>query len=79
MISGLEREVFEESGLEIEDPVFLSKMENLNFFYCNYNSLEIKLSHEHTDYKFFEKSDLDPNEKFQKIALKAIEQKRRMQ
>ena len=79
LISGLEREVFEESGLEIEDPVFLSKMENLNFFYCNYNSLEIKLSHEHTDYKFFEKSDLDPNEKFQKIALKAIEQKRRMQ
>ena len=79
LISGLKREVLEESGLEIEDPVYLSKIENLNFFYCSYNSLEIKLSHEHTDYKFFEKSELDPNEKFQKIALEALKEKGRQQ
>jgi 8-oxo-dGTP pyrophosphatase MutT (NUDIX family) len=79
LLSGLEREVLEESGLEIEDPVYLKKIENLNFFYCAYNSGEIKLSHEHTDYKFFEKGELDSSEKFQKVALDALEERRRLQ
>jgi len=72
LINGLEREVMEESGIEIRDPVFLKNMENLNFFYCNYDSSEVKISHEHTEYKFFEKDELDPSEKFQMIALEAI-------
>tara|TARA_B100000927_G_scaffold162503_2_gene130920 strand:- start:7032 stop:7436 length:405 start_codon:yes stop_codon:yes gene_type:complete len=75
LIAGLEREVFEESGLKIEDPVFLTKIDNLNFFYCNYDSSEIKLSHEHVDYKFFDKKDLDPSEKFQRVALGALKKR----
>lgn len=73
LISGLTREVLEESGINIVKPEFLTKMENLNFFHCKYSSEPVKISHEHTDYKFFEKQDLKPNEKFQKIALKALE------
>jgi len=73
LVSGLERETSEETGIDINVPDFLTNMDNLNFFLCKYNSQPIKLSHEHVDYKFFEKEDLDPNEKFQKIALKALE------
>ena len=36
----------------------------------------LQISHEHTDFKFFEKKDLDPKEKFQRVALKALEMKR---
>ncbi len=70
---GLARETKEETHLDVENPIFLLKIDNLNFFYAKYNSQKLKLSHEHTDYKFFDKSDLDPKEKFQNIALKALE------
>lgn len=73
ILSGLSREVEEETGISIESPEYLTKIENLDFFYCNYNSQPIKLSHEHTDYKFFKKSELDPEEKFQKVAIMALE------
>ena len=70
---GLAREVKEETQLSIEDPKFLLKIDNLHFFYAKYNTQEIILSHEHTDYKFFDKKKLDSNEKFQKVALRALE------
>lgn len=73
LIEGLRREVLEETQIEISDEIFLKNIENLHFFYANYNSQPINLSDEHTDYKFFEKSELDLNEKFQKIALTALE------
>lgn len=69
---GLSREVLEETGLELRDPVFLSNIDNLHFFYAMYDSQPIKISHEHTDYRFFEKKDLNSNEKFQKKALEAL-------
>ncbi len=69
---GLNREVLEETGLELRKPVFLSNIDNLHFFYAMYDSQPIKISHEHTDYKFFEKKDLNANEKFQKKALEAL-------
>ena len=72
LLKGLEREVLEESGIAIEDPIYLKEMDNLNFFYCNYNSQEVKLSHEHTEFRFLEKSELNPEEKFQKVALGAL-------
>ena len=72
LLKGLEREVLEESGIAIEDPIYLKEMDNLNFFYCNYNSQEVKLSHEHTEFRFLEKSELNPEEKFQKVALEAL-------
>ena len=73
IISGLAREVEEETGLTVAEPKFLSKIDNLNFFYAMYDSQELQLSHEHTEYRFFEKKELDPKEKFQRVALAALE------
>jgi len=70
---GLAREVKEETTLDVRDPTFLLQMDNIHFFYAMYDSQPIELSHEHTDFKFFEESELDPSEKFQKVALKALE------
>ena len=72
IISGLLREVKEETSLEIREPSFLLKIDNLYFFYAKYDSQEIKLSHEHTDYRFFDKDELDSSEKFQRVAIEAI-------
>jgi 8-oxo-dGTP pyrophosphatase MutT (NUDIX family) len=72
MLSGLKREVFEETGLKIREPIFFKSLENLHFFTAFYDSQPVKLSHEHTNFKFFEKNNLDPNEKFQKICLEAL-------
>ncbi|OUV99494.1 MAG: hypothetical protein CBD16_08160 [Betaproteobacteria bacterium TMED156] len=70
---GLAREVKEETQLSVENPKFLLKIDNLHFFYAKYDPQKIALSHEHTDYKFFDKKGLDSKEKFQKVALKALE------
>mgnify|MGYP001254937175 CR=1 FL=1 len=53
--AGLEREVKEETGIPIRDPKFLLQMENLHFFYAPYESSPVVLSHEHVDFKFFDK------------------------
>jgi len=71
--AGLEREVEEETQIQIRNPSFITQIDNLHFFMVKYNSQQISLSHEHTDYKFFEKEELDPGEKFHKVALKALE------
>ena len=71
--SGLSREVREETRLDVRDPVFLLQIDNLNFFYAMYDSQKIQLSHEHVSYRFFEKKELNIKEKFQKVALKALE------
>jgi len=73
LISGLERETKEETNLKVREPIFLLKADNLNFFYAMYDSQKVILSDEHTEHKFFSKKELDPKEKFQKIALLAIE------
>jgi 8-oxo-dGTP pyrophosphatase MutT (NUDIX family) len=75
MLDGLEREVREETNLGVQDPKLIEVQANLHFFYAKYDSEPIKISHEHTSFRFFDKGDLDPNEKFQKIALKALEMK----
>ncbi len=72
LIQGLCRETKEETGLDVREPTFFLEMDNLHFFYAMYDSQEVKLSHEHTDYKFFEKNQLNPNHKFQNIALEAL-------
>ena len=74
--AGLKREVEEETGLQIKNEKLVEIQANLHFFYAQYNNKEVKISHEHTDFKFFEKKDLDPKEKFQKVALKALEMKK---
>ena len=72
MINGLKREVFEETGLKIREPNFFKQLENIHFFTAFYDSQPVKLSHEHTDFRFFKKDDLNPSEKFQKICLEAL-------
>jgi len=71
--AGLDREVEEETGLSVENPKLVDIDNNLHFFVANYDSQPVKISHEHTEYRFFNKEDLDPTEKFQKIAIKALE------
>ena len=70
--AGLARETKEETQLDVREPIFLVQIDNLHFFYAPYDSQKLKLSHEHTDYKFFDKKELDPNHKFQNVALNAI-------
>ena len=72
---GLTRETYEETQLYIKNPVYITNIDNLHFFYAMYDSQEIILSHEHTDYKFFNESDLDPSHKFQNIAIKALKKR----
>lgn len=70
--AGLSREVKEETSLDVSMPAFVLKIENIHFFMAAYDSQPVSLSHEHVDYRFFEKEELDPSQKFQKVALEAI-------
>ncbi len=70
---GMKREVKEETDLDIENVIFVDKIDNLDFYTCTYNDKPINISHEHTGFRFFKKEDLDPKNKFEKMALKALE------
>lgn len=72
---GMKREVKEETGLDVGKCTFVDKMDNLDFYWCECPDRPIKLSHEHTQFRFFPKKDLDPKGKFEKMALKALEMK----
>ena len=72
---GMKREVKEETGLDVGDCTFVDKIDNLDFYWCDCPDKPIKLSHEHTQFRFFPKKDLDPKGKFEKMALKALEMK----
>mgnify|MGYP003132271949 CR=1 FL=1 len=73
LFDGLCREVKEETGLSVENPKIIEIQANMHFFYAKYTHKPIELSHEHTDFKFFDKNSLNGDEKFQKIAIKALE------
>ena len=72
---GMKREVKEETGLDVGECTFVDKIDNLDFYWCKCPDKPIKLSHEHTEFRFFPKKDLDPKGKFEKMALKALEMK----
>ena len=75
-VVGMRREVKEETNLDIKNYTFVDNIDNLNFYHSSYpenSGQSIKLSHEHTEFKFFQKKDLDPLGKFEKMALKALE------
>ena len=55
---GLAREVKEETGLDIKSADLLKTVDNIHYFVINYNSQPIKISHEHVEYKFFDKIQL---------------------
>ena len=73
LIAGLKREVKEETGLDVDNCKFVDKLENIKFFMCDYTDKAIKISHEHTSFRFFSKNDLDKDGKFEKMAIKALE------
>ncbi len=73
LMAGLKREVKEETSLEVEECRFVDKLENIKFFVCSYTDQPIKISHEHTGFRFFNEDDLDKNGKFEKMAIKALE------
>jgi 8-oxo-dGTP pyrophosphatase MutT (NUDIX family) len=80
-IKGLEREVKEETGLDIRDPVLVEitkdrknkKLKETYFYMGKYDSQNIRLSDEHMAYSFIEKKVLKKSDKYQKMAIKALE------
>jgi len=70
---GLEREVKEETGLDIEHYHLYKQKGNKYYFFAKYNSEPIQLSREHTEYGFYSKKDLDTNKKFENIAIQVLE------
>lgn len=73
LLAGLKREVFEETRLTVENPLFITKIEKTHFFMAKYDSMPIKLSHEHKAYTFLSKESLKAEDKYQKVALMVLE------
>ena len=71
---GLKREVREETGLEVGECSFVGKVENIEFFSCMYTNKPVKISNEHTGFRFLDKRNMDIDGKFEKMALRALEE-----
>ena len=56
---GLLREVWEETGLRIKNPVKLHSKKNDTYFKAQLPDTEVKLSDEHTEHKMFSLEDLE--------------------
>jgi len=56
---GLVREVWEETGLRIKDPVKLHSTNNDTYYMADLPDTKIKLSDEHTEYKMFSLEDIE--------------------
>tara|TARA_Y100000034_G_scaffold103879_1_gene129966 strand:+ start:471 stop:977 length:507 start_codon:yes stop_codon:yes gene_type:complete len=71
MLQGLEREIYEETGLDIIDPVELNySHKNKRFFTGAFGGGEVMLSDEHMTYGYFDKnqiSKLNISEPFMKV------------
>ena len=62
LMEGLLREVYEETGLTLAEPVeSLYTKENTSFFKAGMPQEDIKLSHEHTKYKFISVDEIPEN------------------
>ena len=62
LMEGLLREVYEETGLTLAEPVeSLYTKENISFFKAGMPQEDIKLSHEHTKYKFISVDEIPEN------------------
>ncbi|MAT87074.1 MAG: hypothetical protein CL532_00780 [Aestuariivita sp.] len=73
ILKGLERELYEETGLRLDYISFFKQIGNKHYFHARYNSQPIKLSDEHTDYGFYDREQLNSKEKFQKVAIEVLE------
>ena len=65
------REVFEETGLILLDIHFLCKESNMNFYTGVVNNLDVKISDEHSGYKFISIEDFNKYE-IAPITLKVL-------
>ena len=62
LMEGLLREVYEETGLTLSEPIeSLYTKENTSFFKAGMPQEDIKLSHEHTEYKFISVDEIPEN------------------
>lgn len=72
-ISGLKREVLEETNICITNASLYTKKENISFYWSILESSpKINLSSEHSEWKFFKINELDEEQKFQKIAAEIM-------
>jgi len=79
-VEGLKREVSEETGLDIYNPVEVLKQGRITFYRASMPSADITLSHEHSEHKFFDvdevlEKDFNTSDKFKKVIKKASENK----
>ena len=72
LFDGLQREVEEETGLEIFRATLFTKLDNLHFFKGKYEEGNIILSNEHSEFAFRDPFDVDAPTKFEKIAQMVI-------
>jgi len=80
-VEGLKREVSEETGLDIQNPVEVLKQGRITFYRASLPDTDISLSHEHSDHKFFDvdkilEKDFNTSDKFKKVIKKAYEDRK---
>ena len=69
---GLRRETREETGLSLGSVEKLQKIENIIFYKAKYVDGDIKLSDEHSEFKFRNVKNLKNPSKFEKVAKEAL-------
>ena len=72
---GLIREVMEETGLKLEEPIIkLYDEDNITFFKAHMPDKDVSLSHEHSEHKFVTKDSIPDNMsgKFKRAIKKAL-------
>ena len=72
LLDGLQREVEEETSLNVLRATLFTKIDNLYFFRAVYEGGDIVLSNEHSDFEFRDPLLLDNPSKFEKVALMVI-------
>ncbi len=72
LMAGLQREVEEETSLNILRARLHTKIDNVSFFEGIYEKGSIVLSNEHDDYRFIDPFEFENPDKFQKIAQEVV-------
>jgi len=76
-VDGLKREIYEETGLNINDIELVNAPIGRKRFYCaTFSTDDVQISNEHHEYKFFDASEIknldNLNEAFRKVILKCL-------
>ncbi len=80
-VKGLKREVNEETGLDIQNPVEVLKQGRITFYRADLPDANISLSHEHSDHELFSVSTIlekkfNTSDRFKKAVRKANEDRK---